>query len=118
MVLTTSSLDVKGMPGMSVYSATKAAVRSFARSLAAELGPRGVRVNSVAPGPIETPIYGRMGLPAEQLQGMSAGILQATPAGRFGSPEEIADAVVFLASDESSYMLGAELAVDGGFAQL
>lgn len=118
VVLTTSALDEKGMPGMSVYSATKAAVRSLTRSLAAELSPRGVRVNSIAPGPIETPIYGRMGLPAEQLEGMSAQILASTPQGRFGKPDEIADAVLFLASPESSYMLGAELAVDGGFAQL
>lgn len=118
VIFTTSALDEKGMPGMSVYSSTKAALRSLARSLAAELHPRGVRVNSIAPGPVETPIYERMGLPAEQLEGMAGQILSATPAGRFGRPEEIARAALFLASDDSTYVLGAELAVDGGFAQL
>ncbi|MEO0652509.1 MAG: SDR family oxidoreductase [Planctomycetota bacterium] len=118
VVLTTSSLDTKGVPGMSVYAATKAAVRSLVRSLAAELRPRNIRVNAICPGPVETPIYARMGLPGEQLDGLSGQILEATPAGRFGRPREIADAVVFLASEESSYVLGSELSVDGGFSQL
>ena len=118
VVLTTSAFHEKGAPGLSVYSATKAALRSLARSLSAELSSQGVRVNSISPGPIETPLYGRMNLPQEVLDGMSKKILATTPAGRFGKPDEVAEAAVFLASPESSYMLGSEIAVDGGIGQL
>ena len=118
IIFTTSALDEKGMPGMSVYSATKAAVRSMTRTLAAELAPKGIRVNSIAPGAIETPIYERMGLPAEAMQEMARSIMSQVPVGRFGQPIEIAQPVVYLASDESSYMTGAELTVDGGFGQV
>ena len=118
IVLNASVVDQKGMPGLSVYSASKAAVRSLARTFAAELIGRGIRVNAVSPGPIATPIYGRMGLPQEQLDGMAQGILGMVPMKRFGTPEEVAAAVAFLASSESSYMTGQEIAVDGGMAQI
>jgi NAD(P)-dependent dehydrogenase (short-subunit alcohol dehydrogenase family) len=115
IILNTSCLDVLGMPGMAVYSATKAALRSVTRTLAAELKDRGIRVNSVAPGPTETPLYGKMGMSEDQLSGMAAGIAGLIPLGRFAKASEMAGAVVFLASDASSYMLGAEIAVDGGW---
>lgn len=118
VILNTSCLDDLGMPGMAVYSASKAALRSLTRTLAAELKDRGIRVNAVSPGPTETPIYSKLGLPADQLSGLAAGIMSQVPAGRFARAEEIAGAVAFLASDDSRYMLGAELVVDGGWSQL
>jgi NAD(P)-dependent dehydrogenase (short-subunit alcohol dehydrogenase family) len=118
VIITSSGLNAKGMAGLSLYSATKAAVRSLARSLSAELKDRRIRVNCLSPGPIDTPIHGRMGLPPEQLEQMAAQISAITPAGRFGTAEEIAACAVFLASNESTYVLGADFAVDGGFAQL
>jgi NAD(P)-dependent dehydrogenase (short-subunit alcohol dehydrogenase family) len=118
VVLNTSCLDQLGGAGMSVYSASKAAVRSLARSLSAELHPAGVRVNAVAPGPVTTPLYGKFGMPDEQLAAMAGQIAGKIPLGRFAGADEIAGAVVFLASDDSSYVLGAELAVDGGWTQL
>ena len=116
VIVTTSSLDRAGMPGMAVYSATKAALRSLVRTFAAELAERGIRVNSIAPGPIETPIYSKLGMPDEQLRGMSEFILTKVPQGRFGTPEEIAEAAVFLASDKSTYMLAEEITIDGGWS--
>jgi len=118
IVLNTSWLDEVGTAGLSVLSASKAAVRSFARSLAAELLPRGVRVNAVSPGAIDTPIHGKTGMSADEAYAFATRIQSAIPLGRFGRAEEIAEAALFLASDRSSYMLGAELVVDGGFAQL
>ncbi|MGH7653632.1 MAG: SDR family oxidoreductase [Gemmatimonadaceae bacterium] len=118
VILTTSSVVEKGMPGASVYAASKAAVRSLARSFSAELTGKGVRVNVLCPGPVETPIFGRMGLTAEAMEAMGESIRGRVPMKRFGRPEELASAAVFLASDESSFMLGAEVAVDGGSAQL
>lgn len=118
VVLNTSALGVLGMPGMSVYSATKAALRSFARTLSAEWAERGIRVNAVAPGPIETPIYGRMGLPEDAVQQMGQQIREQVPAGRFGRPEEVAELVAWLASPASEYVRGVEFTIDGGMSQL
>ena len=118
VVLTTSTLDEMGMPGMGVYAASKAAVRSLTRSFAAELVERGIRVNAVSPGPIDTPIYSKLGMPPEAVQQMAAGLVEQIPMRRFGRPEEVAKAVLFLASEDSSFVLGEELAVDGGWTQL
>ena len=118
VVFTTSCLDQLGMPGMSVYSASKAALRSLARSLSAELKDRGIRVNTIAPGPIETPIYSKLGMSEDDLAAMAEGIKAQVPIGRFGTADEIAKVAVFLASDASSFMLGEEVTVDGGWSNL
>jgi NAD(P)-dependent dehydrogenase (short-subunit alcohol dehydrogenase family) len=118
VIFTGSANGRVGMPGASVYSATKAALRSLARTLSADLGERGVRVNILSPGPVHTPIYDRLGLAAEALEATRAGIAAMVPLGRFGEPREIAAAAVFLASDESSFFVGAELVADGGLSQL
>ena len=118
VILTTSAGNVKGLPNFSVYVATKAAVRSLARSFSAELLPRGIRVNALSPGPIETPIFGRMGLPQEAVDGIAEQIGEMTPIKRFGQPEEMAKAALFLASSDSSYVVGSELVADGGMSQL
>ncbi len=118
IVLTTSAGNQLGMPNMSAYLATKAALRSMARTLSAELVGRGIRVNAISPGPIETPIFGRLGMPQEQADQMAEQITGMIPAGRFGQVHEVAEAVLFLASPESSYVLGAEFVVDGGMSQL
>jgi NAD(P)-dependent dehydrogenase (short-subunit alcohol dehydrogenase family) len=118
IVLNTSVVTHIGLPGASVYSAAKAALRSFARTLSAELTPRGIRVNAVAPGPIETPIFGRMGVPVEQVEGMKSGLAASVPIKRLGTPDEIAAAVAFLAAPESAYVVGVELDVAGGMGQL
>ncbi|RYG47737.1 SDR family oxidoreductase [bacterium] len=115
IILNASIVASKGMPNMSVYSATKAAVRSFARTWTTDLKGRGIRVNVVSPGPIDTPgLDGITDDPAAMKAGMAAGV----PLGRVGEPDEIAKAVVFLASEESSFVAGIELFVDGGFAQV
>jgi NAD(P)-dependent dehydrogenase (short-subunit alcohol dehydrogenase family) len=118
IVLTTSFLNAVGTPGLSILSATKAAVRSLARSLGAELAPRGIRVNAVSPGPIRTPFHGKLGLSETELKATAAGIEQQVPLRRFGEAGEIAQAALFLASDDSAFMTGAEIVVDGGLSQL
>jgi NAD(P)-dependent dehydrogenase (short-subunit alcohol dehydrogenase family) len=99
---------------MSVYAASKAAVLALSRAWAQELAADGIRVNVVSPGPIETPIYGKMGLPKEQLDLMASGILGQVPLRRFGTPDEVAAVIGFLASPQSSYVTGAQYAVGGG----
>ena len=106
------------MPAFTAYAASKAAVRSFARGWTVELKDRKIRVNSMSPGPIETPALENAGLTAEQAEQAAAQFASQVPMGRRGKPEEIAAAVVFLASDESSYITGVDLAVDGGMAQV
>lgn len=118
VVLNTSWLDEVGTAGLSVLSASKAAVRSFARTLAAELAPRSIRVNAVSPGAVATPIHAKTGMSPDDLQRFAASLQAKIPLGRFAEADEIAHAVTFLASEQSRYMLGAELVVDGGFAQL
>jgi len=108
----------KGIEGFSVYNASKAAVRSFARSWTSDLKGRKIRVNAISPGPIETPIFGKMGLSQEQVGEFATSIISQLPLGRLGQSEEIAAAAVFLASDESSYITGVDLCVDGGMAQV
>ncbi|MBX9628834.1 MAG: glucose 1-dehydrogenase [Gemmataceae bacterium] len=119
IVLNGSMVSVKGVPGFGVYAATKAALRSFARTWAADLRGRNIRVNVVSPGTVVTPAYkSELGLTDEQIDGFVARASEATPLGRPGAPDEIAKAVVFLASDDSSYVTGADLFVDGGAAQV
>lgn len=118
IVLNASIVSSKGLPDNSVYSATKAAIRSFARTWTIDLKNRRIRVNAVSPGPTDTPGLTRLlassGTEQQGRQVMSI----MTPLGRLGTPDEVAKAVVFLASDDSSYITGAELFVDGGFAQV
>jgi len=118
IILNTSVVNAKGWAGMSVYGATKAALRYLARALSAELLEKGIRVNAVSPGPISTPIYSKMGMPEEQLNEFATNVQGQVPMGRFGEATEVAKAVAFLASTDSSYILGSELAVDGGLSQL
>ncbi|HIK13807.1 MAG TPA: SDR family oxidoreductase [Leptolyngbyaceae cyanobacterium M33_DOE_097] len=115
VILNASAIHEKGAAMGSVYFATKAAVRSFARSLAAELGSRKIRVNTVSPGIVITNFQSKMGMSQDALEGFAEYIKQSAPLGRVGQSEEIAAAVVFLASDESSYMTAADVVVDGGF---
>jgi len=107
-----------GMPNSSVYAASKAALISLAKTLSSELLSKGVRVNVISPGPVTTPIYGRLGLPAEQLSEVATSIQAQIPLKRFGTPEEIASAVLYLASPESAFIVGTELVADGGMSQL
>jgi len=107
-----------GMPQSSVYAASKAALISLAKTLSAELIERGVRVNVVSPGPVSTPLYDRFGMSAEQLAGMAAAIQAQVPLRRFGSPDEVASAVLYLSSPNAAFIVGTELIVDGGMSQL
>jgi NAD(P)-dependent dehydrogenase (short-subunit alcohol dehydrogenase family) len=118
VVFTTSWFVEVGIAGTSAVSATKAALRSLTRTLASELLPRNIRVNAVSPGVTETPLFGKLGLPEEAVQELGKNLLQQMPMKRFGTVEEIAKSVTFLASEDASYITGVELAVDGGRTQL
>jgi NAD(P)-dependent dehydrogenase (short-subunit alcohol dehydrogenase family) len=107
-----------GMPSSSVYAASKAALISLAKTLSSDLLARGVRVNVISPGPVMTPIYRDLGIPAEKLAEVGASILAQIPLKRFGTPEEIASAVLYLCSTESAFIVGTELVIDGGMSQL
>jgi NAD(P)-dependent dehydrogenase (short-subunit alcohol dehydrogenase family) len=118
VILTTSVNDELGLPNRSVYSASKAAVRSLARTLSAELVGRGIRVNAISPGAIATPVHARMGLSEAEIQSYRGALAEKIPMQRVGEAIEVAKAVLFLASSDSSYILGTEVVVDGGFTQL
>ena len=118
IILNASVAASLGSPAFSVYSATKAAVRSFARSWTVDLEDRKIRVNAVSPGPIETPIFKNLASTEKEITEIKAGFTSGVPMGRMGTADEIAKAVVFLGSEDSSYVTGIELFVDGGLAQV
>lgn len=118
VIVTTSVANQKGFPGWAAYSASKAALRSFVRTWAAEFKDRGIRVNAISPGPIDTPIASKMGLDETQLRNFAASLQSMVPLGRFGAPAEVASAVAFLASPDASYMTGEEVTVGGGMAAI
>jgi NAD(P)-dependent dehydrogenase (short-subunit alcohol dehydrogenase family) len=118
IILNASINASKGFETSSVYSATKAAIRSFARTWTVELKHRKIRVNAISPGPIDTPIFSTVIQTEEQIEQIKTSLVASVPMGRMGSPDEVAKAVSFLASDDSSYVTGIELFVDGGMAQI
>jgi len=118
IILNASIVSIKGTPALSVYSATKAAVRSFARTWTLDLKDRRIRVNAVSPGPIDTPGVDSLAKTPEELAQFKAAMISAVPMGRMGTSDEIAKAVSFLASDDASFITGIELFVDGGMAQV
>jgi NAD(P)-dependent dehydrogenase (short-subunit alcohol dehydrogenase family) len=118
IILNASTASIVGTPAFSVYSATKAAVRSFARNWILDLKERQIRVNAISPGVVPTAGYDHLGLSDEQLQAFVDSQASTIPLGRVGTPDEIAKAVVFLASDDSSFVNGIELFVDGGMTQI
>ena len=118
IVLNASTTSIQGNPAFSVYSASKAAVRNLARSWTLDLKARGIRVNVVSPGVVPTPAYDLLGLQQEQMAGFVDAMVAQIPLGRVGTTDEIAKAVVFLASDDSSFVNGVELFVDGGMTQI
>jgi NAD(P)-dependent dehydrogenase (short-subunit alcohol dehydrogenase family) len=118
IILTASGGASKGFEGLSVYSATKAAIRSFARTWTVDLKHRKIRVNAISPGPIDTPLIGTVVKSQEETEKLKASVVGTIPLGRMGSPLDIAKAVSFLASDDSSFVTGIELFVDGGQVQI
>lgn len=118
IILNASITSIQGLPSFSVYAASKAAVRSFARGWAADLRERRIRVNALSPGAVPTPAYDKIGLAGETLKNFEADWVRQTPLGRFGRPDEIAAVALFLASDESSFVNAVELYVDGGMSQI
>jgi NAD(P)-dependent dehydrogenase (short-subunit alcohol dehydrogenase family) len=117
IIITSSGVSNKAMATAAVYAATKAAVTSLARGLSADLLDRGIRVNVLSPGPIETPIFGRNGASAEEVAGMKTYMADITPIKRLGNVEEIAEGFLYLASDDSKFMVGGDLVLDGGFSR-
>lgn len=103
-----------GMPNTAIYAASKAAMNSYTRTAATELAPRKIRVNAINPGPVNTAIFGKTGMPEEQLNGFAAAMQNRVPLKRFGQPEDIAELVAFLASDKASFITGGEYNIDGG----
>ncbi len=118
IILVSSTVNGKGIPNHSAYSATKAAVRSLARSFSADLLNRKIRVNTLTPGPIDTPVFGTVTNNADEAKAMAAAMGEFTPVKRLGSADEIAGAALFLASEDSAFMLGAEILLDGGLRDL
>ena len=118
IILNTSISANIGMPNSSVYAASKAALLTLARTLSAELVGRGIRVNAVSPGPVATPIFDKQGLAPQDRQELAQSLQDQVPMKRFGLPEEIAKTVLFLASSDSSFLLGTEIIADGGMSQL
>jgi NAD(P)-dependent dehydrogenase (short-subunit alcohol dehydrogenase family) len=118
IIVITSIADIKGIPGYTAYSATKAAVRSFVRTWTAELRDRRIRVNAISPGPIDTPIFEQQAPTREEADQVRAKFAAAVPFGRLGRPDEIASAALFLASDEAGYIAGVDLPVDGGMTAI
>lgn len=118
IIVTTSIVNQMGTPGFSVYGACKSALRSLVQTLGLELIGRGIRINAISPGPIDTPIFDRFGLPAAVAQTVKEDIACKSPIKRFGEPEEVAKVALFLASADSSYIVGGEIVVDGGMSLL
>jgi NAD(P)-dependent dehydrogenase (short-subunit alcohol dehydrogenase family) len=118
VIITSSAVNETGFATLSAYAASKAAVRSLARSFSTDLLNRKIRVNILSPGPVETPIFAKMGVAAEAVEGLKAGFAELTPIKRLGTSKEMAKGFLFLASDDSSYMLGGELVLDGGVKTL
>lgn len=118
VILNSSINSFMARPTSSVYAATKAAVSSLTRTLSGELIERGIRLNTVIPGPTQTPIFGKMGLPSDQINQLAKNIKKTVPMDRFGRPEEIAQAALYFASERSAFTVGAELVVDGGMGTL
>jgi NAD(P)-dependent dehydrogenase (short-subunit alcohol dehydrogenase family) len=118
VILNTSINARIGMPTSSVYAASKAGLISLARTLSGELLGRGIRVNAVSPGPVATPLYDKLGLTGADLDAAKEGIRVQIPLGRYGSPAEVASAIVHLASDESAYTVGSEIIIDGGMSNI
>ena len=118
IILTASINSSKGFETSTVYSATKAAIRSFARTWTVDLKHRKIRVNAISPGPIDTPILNSAVQTEEEIEQIKASLVASVPMGRMGSPDEVAKAALFLASDDSGFITGIELSVDGGTAQI
>lgn len=118
IIVTTSITNQLGSPNFSIYGASKAALRSLVKSLSLEFIGRGIRVNAISPGPIATPIFDQFGIPSEAVSAIKEEIERKSPIKRFGTPEEIAKVALFLASDDSAYVVGEEIVIDGGMSLL
>ena len=118
ILFTNSIVHQKGFDGLGIYSASKGALRAYARVLTSEVKERKIRVNSLAPGPIDTPLYGKMGLPEEDVEEMGKSFAAQVPLKRFGTSEEVAKTALFLSSEDASYINGVEIEIDGGLSQV